>query len=368
MVYAIASVGLMGLFFGVMLAFAAKKFHVDIDPKVEEIIGVLPGVNCGMCGYSGCGPFAEAVVAGDAEVSGCVPGGHGVAKSVGAIMGMDAGAAGNKKVAVCFCQGGHSVAEERYVYDGIQDCRTRATLHGGSKACAYGCVGDGSCMVACPFDAITMSPDGLPVVDAEKCTACGKCVVACPRNLMKVVEEQEKFHVLCINKDKAKKATSVCKVSCFKCKTCERCCPFDAISVGNVAVIDHEKCMDCGICNAVCPHNTIVNTALLDWPAAYVCEADKCTGCNVCVGMCPQGCISMNEQGKAHIQSDRCIACGICARVCPVDAMAEVGSELNDMDAKRQAIRKTVDRKLIAETTAQRRATAETLVSTMRTK
>ncbi len=361
MVYAIASIGLMGLFFGVMLAFAAKKFHVEVDPKVEEILGALPGVNCGMCGFSGCGPFAEAVAAGEAEVGGCVPGGHGVAAQVAEIMGMEAGAQGAKKVAICLCQGGHSQAEDRYIYDGISDCRTRASLHGGSKACSYGCVGEGSCMVACPFDAIIMNEDGLPVVDSEKCTACGKCVVACPRNIMQIVEEKDRFHVLCINKDKAKKATSVCKVSCFKCKTCERCCPFDAIKVGDVAVIDHAKCMDCGICNAVCPHNTIINTEIAAWPSAYVCDGEKCTGCGVCVTMCPQSCITMDDHGKALIQTDRCIACGICSKVCPVDAMNQVPSTLNDAEAKRQAIRKTVDRKLITETTAKRREMAQTL-------
>ncbi len=366
MVYAIASIGLMGLFFGVMLAFAAKKFHVEIDPKVEEIMEALPGVNCGMCGYSGCAPFAEAVAAGEAEVGGCVPGGFGVATAIADIMGLEAGSCGEKTVAICLCQGGSSKAQERYIYDGIGDCSTRASLHGGSKACAFGCVGEGACMDVCPFDAIVMTADGLPVVDCEKCTSCGKCVVACPRKLMQIVPMSDPIQVLCINKDKAKKATSVCQVSCFKCKTCERSCPFDAIIVGDVAVIDHSKCMDCGICSAVCPHNTILNTALADWPAAYVCETEKCTGCNVCVGACPQGCISIDSDGRALIQTDRCIACGICARVCPVDAMAKVASEEADLETKRQAIRKTVDRKLISTTISQRRSTAASLASMIR--
>ena len=361
MVYAITSIGLMGLFFGVMLAFAAKKFHVEVDPKVEKILEVLPGVNCGMCGYSGCGPFAEGVAAGEADVSGCVPGGHGVATEVAAIMGQEAGSCGEKKVAICLCQGGSSRAQERYIYEGISDCRTRATLHGGSKACTFGCVGEGACRDVCPFDAIVMSDEGLPVVDCEKCTACGKCVGACPRSLMQIVPMSEHFHVLCLNKDKAKKATSVCQVSCFKCKTCERSCPFDAITVGAVAVIDHSKCMDCGICSAVCPHNTIVNTGLDQWPEAYVCQQDKCTGCGVCVGLCPQECISMDGHNKALIQKDRCIACGICAQVCPAEAMAQVASMETDLEAKRQHVRKTIDRKLIAAAQSQRRATAAAL-------
>ena len=73
-------VGGTGLFIGVFLGVAGKKFAVEVDEREEAILGVLPGNNCGGCGYAGCSGLAAAIVKGEAEVGGC-PVGSPTAKS-----------------------------------------------------------------------------------------------------------------------------------------------------------------------------------------------------------------------------------------------------------------------------------------------
>ncbi len=102
--------------------------------------------------------------------------------------------------------------------------------------------------------------DGLPFVIEEKCTACGNCVEACPRGLFTLVSEKKFVHVGCASKDKGGVVNKICAVGCIGCKKCENECPFDAIHVvDNIAVIDYEKCKNCGKCVKVCPKGTIYN-------------------------------------------------------------------------------------------------------------
>ena len=251
-------VGGTGLFIGVFLGIAGKKFAVKVDEREEAILGVLPGNNCGGCGYAGCSGLAAAIVKGEAEVSGCPVGGAPVAAKIGDIMGVAAGTQ-ERQTAFVKCAGTCEKAILDYDYTGIQDCTMASMMqNGGAKGCNSGCLGFGSCVAACPFDAIHIV-DGVAVVDKEACKACGKCVAACPRKLIEIVPYDMKHLVKCNSKDKGKDVMKACKVGCFGCKMCEKACKFDAVKVlDNVAHIDPEKCTGCGACAAKCPKKVIL--------------------------------------------------------------------------------------------------------------
>ena len=251
-------VGVVGLIIGLFLGIAAISFKVEVDEREEAILEVLPGNNCGGCGYAGCSGLAAAIVKGEAPVNACPVGGENVGNKVAEIMGVEA-EAGNRKVAFVHCKGDCNKAKSDYQYFGVEDCAMVAFVPGGGpKSCNYGCLGYGSCVKACPFDAIHVV-DGIAVVDKEACKACGKCVAACPKNLISLVPYDAKHIVACSSKDKGPVAMKVCDVACIGCGLCKKNCPIGAIEVVDFhAVIDQEKCTKCGKCAEVCPKKCIL--------------------------------------------------------------------------------------------------------------
>lgn len=250
-------VGGTGLFIGAFLGIAGEKFKVEVDEREEAIMGVLPGNNCGGCGYAGCSGLAAAIVKGEAEISACPVGGEPVAQKIGEIMGQEAGAS-KRMTAFVKCAGTCDNAKNNYNYYGVEDCTMMGTVPaGGPKACSYGCTGFGSCVKVCPFDAIHVI-DGVAVVDKEACKACGKCIAICPKNLIELVPYVQKQLVQCSSRDKGKDVMQVCSVGCIACKLCEKACEFDAVKVeNNIAHIDPEKCTNCGKCAEKCPKKII---------------------------------------------------------------------------------------------------------------
>lgn len=253
--------GSLGLGFGIFLAFFSKRFEVKKDPRVDEVLKVLPGANCGACGYAGCKAYAEAVVADkDVPVDLCVPGQKEVADKISRIVGREAK---NKEVAVVAqlkCKGGKGETSLKFEYDGIKSCKAADLIAGGPKSCSYGCIGYGDCAKVCEFDALKMRLNGLPVVDKEKCVGCAACVKECPKKLFRLVPKDKKVHVLCSSKDIGKDVVKVCNVGCIACRACEKACPSDAIHVkDNLAEIDYSKCTQCAVCVKACPRNIIVD-------------------------------------------------------------------------------------------------------------
>ena len=250
-------VGGVGILIGFFLGISGEKFKVEVDEREEAILGVLPGNNCGGCGYAGCSGLAAAIVKGEAPVNQCPVGGAPVAAKVGEIMGI-AAEEGVKKVAFVKCAGTCEKANTDYEYTGNEDCAAMAFVpNGGPKSCNYGCLGYGSCVKACPFDAIHIV-DGIALVDKEACKACGKCVAACPKHLIELVSYDQTTFVQCSSHAKGKAVTSACEVGCIGCKKCEKTCPNGAITVDNFcAHIDYSKCTNCGACKEACPRHII---------------------------------------------------------------------------------------------------------------
>ena len=253
---AIAVLGALGALFGLILSVASKIFEVKKDPREEAILSHLAGANCGGCGYPGCGGCAAAILAGNAPVTACAPAGPDNAAAIAEIMGM-AAPTGERQVAFVRCNGGEA-AKKRFEYVGVHDCLSATKIAAGPLDCRFGCLGFGSCVAACKFDAIHVGENGAAVVDKEKCTNCGACREACPRKLIVEVPYSKKVFVNCSNKDKGPAVTKVCANSCIGCGLCQRTCKFDAIHVvNNVAVIDYAKCKGCTMCAKACPRNAI---------------------------------------------------------------------------------------------------------------
>ena len=256
-IIAAAVVGILGILIGIFLGIASEKFKVEVDEKEILVRNELPGNNCGGCGYAGCDALAKAIAAGQAEVGACPVGGASTAEKIGAIMGVAGGTAG-KKVAFVKCKGTCDKTKVQYNYYGVDDCKKVSVVPGaGEKACTYGCMGYGSCVKACAFDAIHVV-DGVAVVDKEKCVACGKCVSSCPNHLIELVPYKAEHLVQCSSHDKGKDVKSVCESGCIGCTLCTKQCEFDAIHMeDNLAVIDYEKCTNCGKCAEKCPVKVI---------------------------------------------------------------------------------------------------------------
>ena len=256
-IIAVAVVSILGLIIGLLLGVAGKKFEVETDERVEQVREYMAGSNCGGCGFAGCDACAEAIVEGKAAPNACAPAGAAAAEAIGKILGI-AVEVGEPKVAFVRCAGTCDKTVMKSQYFGMQDCQKAAIIPGGTdKACSYGCMGLGSCVKACKFDAIHIV-NGVAVVDKEKCVACGACSAVCPKGLITMVPKKAEHLVRCSNRDKGKDVKAVCAAGCIGCGVCVKQCEVGAVSViNNVAVIDTEKCTNCGKCAAKCPSKCI---------------------------------------------------------------------------------------------------------------
>jgi len=240
LINAVLSLGGMGLLFAILIALANKKLHVEEDPRIEIVAGLLPGANCGACGYPGCNACAEALVNGKAALTVCPACTPEAGDQIAATLGLTAERV-ERKVAVLMCQGGEGSVTIDADYQGIPTCIAATFISGGGRACSYGCIGLGDCVAVCPFEAIRMGEKGLPVIDRQKCTGCGRCVEACPRKILELHPISRHVFILCKNKDNAKNARAVCKHACIACKICEKAVEGQGFKVdGNLAVMDHN--------------------------------------------------------------------------------------------------------------------------------
>jgi len=235
----VAILGGVGLTFGTLIALANRKLRVWEDPRIDSVTDVLPGANCGACGYAGCRAFAEAAVEGTVAPAGCTVMGEGELEDVAAMLGVDAGEA-IKRVARLLCAGGSQVAPSKAIYDGLESCAAAVAVSGGGKACPWGCVGLSDCAVSCDFDAIRMNEFDLPEVDIDLCTACGDCVDACPLDLFVLMPVDHKLIVQCRNLLDGEAATDLCAVACNACGRCAADEPGVVSMQNGLAIVDYE--------------------------------------------------------------------------------------------------------------------------------
>ena len=256
--FAVCIVAGIGLLAGLLLAVLSKIMAVPVDEKAAAVEEVLPGANCGACGFSGCSGYAAALGSGKTTETGlCAPGGTEVSKQIAEIMGL-AAATLEPMTARVLCNGTNENAKKKMIYDGVDSCRMASQLFGGEKSCPYGCVGLGDCVAACPYSAISIC-NGVAVVDPNACRACKKCINTCPKHIIDLVpKSRPAAAVLCKNHDKGAKTKKDCAVGCIGCTKCVRACPEGAIEMDNfVAHVDAAKCTACGSCVAGCPTGAI---------------------------------------------------------------------------------------------------------------
>ena len=265
---ALAVVVAIGLFFGILLAVFVRLFGVEEDEKQKKIRELLPGINCGACGFSGCNDYAEALAKGNAKPNLCVPGAKSTAEELSHLLGVTVEPP-KDVIAYVHCNGTCGTVSEKANYLGIQTCKATSMIYGGPKACAYGCLGCGDCATVCISDAIAIV-DGVARVDTSRCVGCGMCAKECPRGVISMIPQETGTVVACSSKDKGADAKKACAAACIGCKKCEKLCPEQAISViKNCAVIDYTRCTGCGLCVEGCPTGCLKKTSFPDLPEGF---------------------------------------------------------------------------------------------------
>ncbi|MDP4118625.1 MAG: RnfABCDGE type electron transport complex subunit B [Bacillota bacterium] len=248
-------IGGMGLVFGIILGIASKIFRADKDERLGLILQVLPCANCGGCGYAGCSSYAQAIINGDAKSNECIVGGTKCSTKISSIMGSNDHF--EKKVARVKCAGNCDVSPVKYDYVGIDNCSAALKIASGPKNCTYGCLGVGSCVKVCPQNAISIN-NGVAFVKESLCIGCGKCVNICPRKLIELIPAKNDYTVTCSSESKSSEVTKVCEIGCIGCRMCVKVCEYGAITIeDNLAKIDPEKCVNCGLCSEKCPRKII---------------------------------------------------------------------------------------------------------------
>jgi Na+-translocating ferredoxin:NAD+ oxidoreductase RNF subunit RnfB len=250
--------GALSLVFGVLLAYAAKVFEVKVNPKITEVRAALPGANCGACGFPGCDGLAVSIAEGRSKPDACPVGGEATASTVAVVMGVEMTNTVSY-VARVACGGLDGCTRQKYQYEGMKSCTAAAALHNGPKACAFGCLGFGDCVAACPFGAITIV-DGIAKIVEANCKSCEKCVAACPKKLIGMVPRGKNYLVACKSTQRGPVVKKNCDVGCIGCGICVKKCPSQAITMANnLAKIDPLLCTNCGECVKVCPTNAIID-------------------------------------------------------------------------------------------------------------
>ena len=322
--------------------------------KTEQILKILPGVDCGGfggCGKPSCEACAEAIAAGE-SVALCPACKTDAVAKIAKIMGVKP--VETKDEIAFICCSGDAAGKKRFVEFGT--CKEAVSKGFKRGECKSGCVGIGSCIDFCKFDAMKLE-DGNVIIDAEKCTGCKACTNAesCVQKIIVMVPRDATNFIPCSSTEEDEdEVRKICGFGCIGCGDCERACPEGAISIiKNHAVINYEKCVGCVACTVKCKKKIIVDTmhdlTKLKEKVAFV----KCSGgiranekyismgiedCQVAVdtinpkelGLCTTGCTGLGNctrvcrygaisivNGTAYVDPDKCVGCKDCTYACP---------------------------------------------------
>ncbi|MEG0741407.1 MAG: RnfABCDGE type electron transport complex subunit B [Clostridia bacterium] len=326
--------GALGLLFGLLLTLANKVFEIPSNPKRDEVRNALPGANCGGCGFAGCDALADAIIAGDAPISACPVGGAAVAAQIAEIMGVEKTPNQVRNIATVVCQGGLEHCKTKFKYHGIKDCVAATLVNDGNRACKYACLGLGTCVRACKFDAIHIDEHlKIAKVDPEKCQSCGACVNVCPKHVLSLQPETVPVRLMCRAAEKGILVSDNCKIGCVGCEICAEACKFSAIKmVNHLPVIDWKQCVGCMMCAETCPTGAIWG----DFDNRKIAEInrDLCIGCTICKKTCKFEAIS-GELKQIHEINEACTGCGECVKKCPKKAITLLTRQhVRDANAK----------------------------------
>jgi Na+-translocating ferredoxin:NAD+ oxidoreductase subunit B len=241
----------------VALALGARYLRTRENFLVETVTQLLPGANCGACGFAGCAGYASAIVAGKAPPNRCPSCAAESLAKISAALGIAPIEASERKVAIVLCRGDNDQANKRFTYDGITDCAAAAAVGGGDKACRYGCLGYGTCVRVCPAHAIEVV-NGVARVHPDLCISCGQCVAACPRGIIRMVPQSRRIHVFCSSKDPGAEVRKVCKVGCIGCRICTRLAAGAITMDGTLAVVNDDLPLENEEVVAKCPGKCIL--------------------------------------------------------------------------------------------------------------
>jgi len=256
MIMPILILGILGLAFAIFLTYFNLKMKVEENPLVARIYELMPKGNCGACGLAGCSSFAEQVAEGKVSPEKCTMITAENFSGICEILGVEKKDR-EKMVARVSCFGGDN-SRKKFQYGTLRSCSGLGAIFGTNLECAYGCIGMGDCVEACPVGALKMGENGVPVVDDKSCTGCGICVKACPKNIIRLLPEECKVNVACLSRERGPAVIKVCKSGCIGCGKCVKSCEKEAISIqDNLAVIDYAKCDGCGTCVENCPRKII---------------------------------------------------------------------------------------------------------------
>jgi len=247
--------GGVGLLCGIALAVASRMFAVKTDPRIEALENILPGGNCGGCGFPSCHAYAQNMEESGAEPNRCVLGADKV-DDISKILATKVAAA-ERRIAAIKCYGGNT-AVKSFDYDGIPSCRAASLYSGGDISCKYSCLGFGDCVEVCPFGALSRAGRETPRVNRDRCTGCGACAKACPKGVIILIPRRVRTHIACNSQEKGKVVRQICEVGCISCSRCIKACPESALSMeDNRICIDYSRCTNCGHCIEECPRNII---------------------------------------------------------------------------------------------------------------
>lgn len=247
--------GGVGFLCAIVLAIASRIFAVKVNPHIEAIANILPGANCSGCGFPSCYAYAQNMVENGAEPNRCVLATDKL-DEISKVLGIKVAVA-ERRIATIKCQGA-ATTTKRYEYGGLPSCQLASLYSKGDKLCSYSCLGFGDCVELCPFDALSISERGTPLVNVEKCTGCGMCTTACPQNIITLIPREARVYIGCNSKDKGKVIRKICEIGCIKCSRCIKFCPENALSMQDSRVcIDYSRCISCGLCIEECPRKII---------------------------------------------------------------------------------------------------------------
>jgi electron transport complex protein RnfB len=302
---------------------------MNLESKISEL---LPGLNCGLCGYSdGCAGYAKRLSRNLAGPELCLPGGETLKSRLSECLA-ELSLGTTPMVSLLICQGDSQKSLDRYEYKGLNTCRAAMLAWGGPQQCLYGCLHFGDCVQACPHGALSLTKHGLPKVDYSRCKGCGSCARTCPKQVFNLSPKTQQIFLACSNQSKSEKLAGKCSQGCTSCGDCLEACPYGAIRwEGSLPKIDYQRCRSCSICVIKCPPKSYIDRIPIR-PTAFI--GLQCNGCGQCKAICPTDCIIGKKNEHHKVIRGQCIGCGLCFEVCPLKAVTMLGA-LGHVDLNR---------------------------------